>query len=179
MTIPVSPAAQVVGGPAPAAWANSVKAQLDYLLAPSTFPIAVLRQTVPQNIPNNAYTGVLLDTEDYDTDGGHSTATNTSRYVGKTEGFYNVSGVTALAANATGQRLAAIGLNGAPLPGVAGGPVASAVTGLRVNVGHRVVFLNGSTDYLELMAFQDCGGTLSTVVAGPIASVLHISYLHP
>jgi len=47
--------------------------------AGATFVGARAKQTVAQSIPDNAFTTITFDAEDYDTDGFHSTSSNTSR----------------------------------------------------------------------------------------------------
>lgn len=73
-----------------------------------------------QSIPGSATTPipVLLDTEEIDTDGGHSIASNTSRFVVQTAGVYMAMGaVTYSTASATGVRAAEILKNGTGQPG--------------------------------------------------------------
>ncbi|MFD9949814.1 hypothetical protein ACFWYW_55905 [Nonomuraea sp. NPDC059023] len=63
---------------------------LNFLLSP---PLAVLRKSGNQSIPQSASTEVTWDVEDIDRDGGHSTVSNTSRYTSQTAGWYNFSTV--------------------------------------------------------------------------------------
>lgn len=130
-------------------------------------PMAVLRQAAAQSIPNITWTGVLLDTEDLDRDAGHSTSSNTSRYVGKTPGWYLAPYTMCYAANATGSRWARIRTNGtdavATTPGRDSRPSAGAVDTSMSGVGF--VYLNGTTDYVELVVFQSSGGALNAYVA--------------
>lgn len=49
-------------------------------------------QSVAQSIANATDVAITFPTEDVDTDGGHSTSSNTSRYTAQTSGQYWVSG---------------------------------------------------------------------------------------
>lgn len=70
-----------------AVWNANVRDAVNYLLTP---PMAVLRQTVAQSAGAGGYTAVTWDTEDRDSDNGHSTISNTSRYTAQTMGWYIV-----------------------------------------------------------------------------------------
>lgn len=130
-------------------------------------PMAVLRQAAAQSIPNAAWTAVLMDTEDLDRDAGHSTSSNTSRYVGKTPGWHMAVYTMTWSPNATGARWSRMRNNGtdaiATVPGrdarLSAGTVDTSMS------GSGFVYLNGSTDYAELVAYQGSGGALNSYVA--------------
>lgn len=129
-------------------------------------PVAELRQAAAQSIATSAFVAFLLETEDLDTDNGHSTVTNLSRYTGATPGWYRFSGGTSYATNATGKRYALWGLNGTNVNGTHAN--IPAITGNPSHVAARTkhIQLNGTTDYVELLGFQDSGGALLTAVGG-------------
>lgn len=84
--------------------------------APSAagFVGCILSKGGNQSISNATSTAIVWDTELEDTDGFHSTVTNTSRITipsGKA-GFYKITGQASFASNATGFRNAAIRKNG-------------------------------------------------------------------
>jgi len=83
----VSPAAQSSGAVAPATWAAAVKAGLDFQANP---PACRVGNSANQSIPNTGDSVVTFNTEAYDTDGMHSTVTNTSRITLNTAGLYEV-----------------------------------------------------------------------------------------
>ena len=145
------------------AWFNSVRAILQGLTA--TRAIAVLRQTVAQSIPANVYTPLSFDTEDADTDNGHSVVTNTSRYTAQTAGWYRLYGAVSFVANATGSRYAVWWRNGSVLAGSeSGGPNLGGTIGVRMPVRTILVQL-AVGDYIELVVAQDTAGALNTFVA--------------
>lgn len=125
------------------------------------------RQALAQSIASVTPTPILLDTEDVDTDSGHSTATNTSRYTPQTQGRYMISGGISWAANGTGIRNTELWKNGAAISG-GGTTYLSAGSGLTSRYPSRTmtVSANGSTDYVELVGYQSSGVALSTAVAG-------------
>lgn len=139
-----------------AVWNANVKALGDFLLSP---PIFFAYQATAQTVPNAAFTPVPLDTEVFDTEGGHSTTTNTSRYTFQVAGTYRVDGLCSFASNATGFRGAKLNLNGSTA--VIGSEQLSAAVGsfgttattsayVAVNVG----------DYVEMSAYQSSGAGL-------------------
>ncbi len=128
-------------------------------------PMAILRQAAAQSVPNGAWTAILMDTEDLDRDAGHSTSSNTSRYVGKTPGYYMFPYTLPFTATATGARGARIRVNGADSATTGCGR--STTNGTAVDTalcGVGFTYLNGSTDYAELVGYQNSGGALNTAI---------------
>ncbi|MBF6049812.1 hypothetical protein GO001_32300 [Streptomyces sp. NRRL B-1677] len=97
-----------------ALWNAQVKALNEYLTAP---PVFSAYQTTAQSISNPTFTSFTLDTEVVDSDGGHSTVTNTSRYTATVPGTYLVIGTAGWSGAATGYRRCRITLNGSAVPG--------------------------------------------------------------
>lgn len=135
-------------------------------------PTVRLRQTTLINVPNNAFTSVTFQTEDFDldsdsgsTDNMHSTAVNITRITAVYAGYVKLDGGVAFAANATNQRGCRWAVNGAAVN-------ASAVLLQAVGGGNFTVvparpirvFLNVG-DYAELQAYQNSGGALDTVIS--------------
>lgn len=132
-----------------------------WLLAPG---ICQARQAVIQSIPNNTSTDVTLDSEDVDSTGMHSTVTNTNRVTAVYPGWYQVSGGTSWAANATGVRVVNFTVNGTVVNGSGTGFTSVAVaTTARTAVRTILVFLNVG-DYVTLSTLQTSGGALNTAV---------------
>lgn len=131
-----------------------------------SWPVFEGRQTVAQALANNTLVEILFDTEDVDTDNGHSTVTNTNRYTPQTAGRFQVSGGVSYAANATGVRNAEIAKNGTTIN--AGGiSLINSGAGGSTRVGTRTMTLtaNGSTDYFSIIGAQGSGASLNTSVA--------------
>lgn len=160
-TVPVS----VIESPGlsiTSAWQNAqVKALTDFLTAP---PVFQAYATTAQSIPaSNTMTPLNLDTEVFDSDGGHSTVTNTSRYTATVPSVYLVIGSVGWPANASGDRRIQIAKNSTFVPGSGGSydPSQSVTAG---QVTSTIVTLNGTTDYVEVHVAQSSAGPLNTNV---------------
>lgn len=128
-------------------------------------PLFIGSLTVSQSLTSGTDTALLLDTENLDYDGGHSTVTNTSRYTGQTAGWYFVFCGAQFASNATGYRQVGIGQNGGA-PSVLSAQTIPAVNGAATVVqASSIVQLNGTTDYVEARALQTSGGALNVAAA--------------
>lgn len=148
----------------------------NFFVAP---PIVEVFQAVAQSLGNAAFTALTFDSSSVDTDGGHSNVTNNSRYVGKTAGYFLFSGGANFAGNATGGRGTLWAKNGtainqSQLMMFAG---TAAVT-LGIVARPKIIQLNGTTDYVELQAFQSSGGALNTSVAGQDGATLVGKWIH-
>jgi hypothetical protein len=143
-------------------------------------PIAELRQATLQPVATASFTSISLDASDIDSDGGHSNVTNNSRYTGKTAGWFQFSGGASFATNGTGSRGTQWAKNGT---GVVASGVLGASSGAAfaswVAARTKFIQLNGSTDYVELQAFQSSGGSLNTVVgAGSDPANMSVRWVH-
>lgn len=127
-------------------------------------PIVQLRQTSTQTLTTATITAINMDAEDVDSDSGHSTVTNTSRYTPATAGWFQFSGKVSYAANATGRRGAIWLKNGSVVNGggVTGPTTAASVC--EVCATTIQIQANGTTDYVEIAGFQESGGNLATSV---------------
>ncbi len=134
-------------------------------------PIASLYQTVTQSLATNTNIAITFDSESADTYGGHSTTSNTSRYVAQIAGYYAIIGTICYASNATGWRNCTIAKNGS-LAAVNGGwgvAQATSSTGALSGVtAVGVVYMNGSGDYVEIYGDQNSGSTVATAVGATI-----------
>lgn len=129
-------------------------------------------QSTAQSIASmNTFTAFSLDTEVFDSDGGHSTVTNTSRYTIQVAGLYLCVGQTAFPASTVGNRSIRINVNGTQATGAGavyegpptnGGAWACQATYLDyLNVG----------DYVEVAGWQTSGATVSTSLGGASPSL--------
>lgn len=111
-------------------------------------------------IPNATFTPLTFNTERYDTDNIHSTASNTSRLTCKTAGKYLITGNAYFAINATGRRLYRLLLNGAT-------PIAQVSAGLnnanRIYLVATTIWDMSVNDYVEFLAWQNSGGNLNVI----------------
>lgn len=127
----------------------------------ATFVGARAYNSAVQNLANNTATAVTFDTELFDTDTIHSTASNTSRFTvpsGK-GGKWRFTTNIAFAANATGWRGIYLFKNGTTK--IIGSamrhlPTSGASTSCVTSVTIDLV----ATDYIEVYAIQTSGGAL-------------------
>lgn len=144
---------------------NRVRSYLQFLALRSG-GCCELTQTVVQDVVNLSDVPITFTSEEVDRDGGHSVLEATSRYTAQTQGYYLLSGVIGFAANATGYRVAKLRRT---IPGAFSTTLTAACrpaqsgTGVTtfVPVGPRIIRLEPGY-YVELVARQNSGGTLST-----------------
>jgi hypothetical protein len=139
----------------------------DAITGLTTLPMAVLRKTATQAIASSTYLALTWPTEDLDTDGGHSTVTNTERYTAQVTGWYHLTATVVFSGNATGRRDAFFRINGittrrygwhtsTPGPNAGGADICIVLaTHAYLTVG----------DYAEVIAYQDSGGSLNLLAS--------------
>lgn len=134
-----------------------------------SWPVFEGRQTVAQSLTSGVTAGITMDTEDIDTDNGHSTVTNTDRYTPQTQGRFQISGGVGFVANATGHRAAEVWKNGAVTNGGSALSMAISTASTTSRVASRTItqFANGSTDYFQTAGAQTSGGALNTASGNP------------
>jgi hypothetical protein len=118
------------------------------------------QSTQQTNITTFVQTKVLFQTEEFDTNGNY--ATGTSRFTPTVAGYYQVSSTVTVASNSNSSfSLTTIYKNGVSLKsGSLSVGISTAFP--RSNIS-ALVFMNGSTDYLEAYVFgTDVGGNFAT-----------------
>lgn len=153
---------------------------VDGLIFALNVPECQAYATVVQNIPNNTPTAILYDSENLDPYGMHSTTSNTSRITPTAPGWYEVSGGAVYGNNGTGDRKVQPYVNGAAIqyasaqvPAVGGG-----ANGTAVGCPTVTLYFNGTTDYVELYATQNSGGTLAINPNTSNESFLRVKWSH-
>lgn len=160
-------------------WNNGVYRVWNFLDV--TKPVCLAYQTATQSLTTSTFTAITMDSEVIDTDGQHSTSTNTSRIViGNTLGWYRVSGAVAYAGSGAGngRRVRLLANGGAS--GVIGGhgSIAPGGTGFTMcYLAPVLVQATLSTDYIELQGWQDSGGALLTLNNSQMESFLFAEYV--
>jgi hypothetical protein len=158
-----------------ALWNANVFNGLTYLLNP---PQCHAWQSAAQSLANNTWTSLSLNNTTTDPYAGHSDTTNNSRYTAQVAGWYEISGVAAFGANATGFRAAKCTVNGVAINASNGYTGNNGATFNTATVTPtRIVFLNVG-DYVEVQGFQNSGGALSTACLGEICSALTVRWVH-
>lgn len=110
---------------------------------------------------------ITLDTENEDTDGMHSTSTNTSRIALNTAGLYEIHAFCRFPSNSTGMRTLNVRANSAGSS--SGGATLTTINVPAVNGGTTFVErtfnyrpTSPGTDYVEMFVTQNSGGSLTT-----------------
>lgn len=126
--------------------------------AHGTMPAARVYHNVDQSISHNTLTALAFNSERFDTDTIHDTATNNSRLTCKTAGKYNIIGQVTFASSTTGLRSINIKLNGATIIAfIEASADNSGADRLQVTTLYDLAV----NDYVELVAFQASGEALN------------------
>ena len=128
----------------------------------STFVGASVSNSTTQAISNNTHTAVLWDTEQFDTDAFHSTATNTSRFTipaGK-GGKYLFNCSVRWDNNTSSDRILEIYKNGTIFA------VLDVLTGNYPGYMISRTLNLVATDYVELYVYQNSGGSRTLELGG-------------
>jgi hypothetical protein len=126
-------------------------------------PAARVYHNASQSVANITLTALALNSERFDTDTMHDTATNNSRLTCKTAGLYEIKGCAAFATSAVGNvRALQIRLNGVTDLGVQyGHPIGGGALSSIITVS--TLYELAVNDYVQLMAYQDSGGALNVL----------------
>ncbi|GAB1642524.1 hypothetical protein [Krasilnikovia sp. MM14-A1259] len=117
-------------------------------------------------------------TDDIDTHGWHDPSTNNTRVTPTKAGYVLVRGFVFFAPETTPVHAESwIRKNGSTNLAPAGRG-AGATTAFSEGTG-MITFMNGSTDYVELVAVQDSAGADDTNQSSQYSSVLEVIYLRP
>ena len=112
-----------------------------------------------QAIPNATFTKVQLQTEEFDTASAFDSTTN-YRFQPSVAGYYQINGSTAFATNSCSVLLTSIYKNGTEYKR---GNAFTASTAVGGGAGVcSLLYLNGTTDYIELWAYQVSGASNTT-----------------
>jgi hypothetical protein len=135
-------------------------AQLNLKPALHVYQLSGATQSILNNTPTViTFTGELLDTIN-----GHSTVTNTSRYTPPVPGHYQCIGMVAMTGATSGPFLANFWKNGAAQVESKYSTEHAVNQASLANtcMAESVLFLNGSTDFVELVVQHFFGSTQST-----------------
>lgn len=129
-------------------------------------PLCRVYNSANESLTSGVDTAITYDSERFDNDTMHDTASNTSRLVAKTAGKYLMTACVRFAANATGQRSAAFRLNGSTyLVSNLANAAAAGVTDVNVTCVYDMAI----NDYVEVIANQSSGGALNVTTQGNIS----------
>lgn len=113
-------------------------------------------QTAAQSLPNSTFTKLNLGLEEFDT--ANAFDTTNSRFQPTVAGYYSLQGEVGMAA--TGLLVLALYKNGVEFKR------GNQLNGNAIAVNSAFfVYLNGTTDYVELWIYQTTGGSVNTSAA--------------
>lgn len=141
-----------------------------------------LYKSVVARVYNNAALSIATATntiltfnsERFDPSGMHSTSVNTSRITISEAGVYSLAAGVRFAANATGERLVNILLNGTTIIAQARTP-ANAVVSAATSIGVSTLYALVAGDYVEVQVYQSSGGNLNVEVSGSFSPEFSIA----
>ena len=125
---------------------------------------------VAQNVNNVTETVLAFNSERFDTESNaastiHDTVTNNSRLTCRTAGKYQITANIGWDSNNTGIRKLSLRLNGATTIAIVGQASTGSAMGLTSQVISTLYDL-AVNDYVEVLAYQDSGGTRLVDVVG-------------
>lgn len=121
-------------------------------------PFATLVNPATQSITTATDTALTWSTEVADTDGGHSTVTNTSRYTVQTAGHWTFTANVPWASNATGRREVWFRTNGTFVFSTVNMSAGASLQHGQ-SITEKIFMLVG--DYVEAVVHQTSGGNLN------------------
>ena len=131
-----------------------------YLLLATLFPSCRVYNSGAITIANDSIQALTFDSEDWDTAGFHSTTTNTDRLtvpIGYS-GTYWINADAQFEANAAGQRIYEIALNGTTVIGHVQHTATSAVN--RMALPCPTLYQLDDEEYVQFRVYQNRGDTL-------------------
>jgi hypothetical protein len=161
-----------------ALWNANIKAMGDWLMgaAGQGPPRFRAHQGTVQSVPDNTWTALTLDVEDFDSDNGHSTTTNSSRYTVQVAGTYFVVGSVGFAPNATSMRAVRIQVNAVSVPGsFVKTPAAPTGNSHGLVTSCHVVVDVG--DFIEVQGIQASGAALNTNPGTDVCCSLGVDWI--
>ena len=109
---------------------------------------------------NTTYTKIAFQVENFDTNSNYDNATN-YRFTPTVAGYYQINAAVAIV-TALGYSSVSLYKNGSLYN--TGGQIPNNSVGVQVLVS-SLIYMNGTTDYLEIYFYQTSGGTVSTYSA--------------
>jgi hypothetical protein len=142
----------------------------------STFAGCKLYKSADQSCANNTDVNITFDSEIFDTDGFHSTSTNTDRITIPTgkAGKYSFTGQITFSSNSTGQRWITISDTGANV--IARSNV-TALSGDAMWIQATGIASATVGDYFILKAYQTSGSTLQAIGSSIANTTFSATYL--
>lgn len=139
------------------------QAQVDALLA-TKMPVngpafSAYLNTATQALSNGAFTKIAINTEEFDTNNNFDSTTN-YRFTPTVAGYYQINGCVNINNTSSTRNVCSVFKNGSEYKrGVDLGGIIPSTVGVVVS---SLVYLNGSTDYVELYAYCAAASTVAS-----------------
>jgi len=146
---------------------------LTFLLNPPYFfgyQLSATAQSIASS--GGTFVSVTLDAEYADSENGHSTSTNNSRYTCQIPGRYHIEGCVVFSSNTAGFRSAKLLINGGTSVPASESLVAPTTFNTSVRVATDVVL--GVGDYVELQCLQNSGSSLTLTANAGLDYLSHL-----
>ena len=127
-------------------------------------PAFSARKTSAQSFTQNAFTKVIFNTEEFDTNANYDTTT--ARFTPTMAGYYQINAGLVLQSLIKGTSLVSIFKNGSEYKRGQhiNTDLASSTDGITALTTHGLVYCNGSTDYIEIQGYFSSSGVNADVV---------------
>jgi hypothetical protein len=132
--------------------------QSDARFAVRNGPAFSVFQTSGQSFPNSTFTKVTWNQVRFDTNSNFDAVTN-HRFTPQISGYYQINANLAFAGSTVGASQFVVRKNNSDIAGGSGIMNNNQVGG-QISLA-TLIYMNGSTDYLELWAWQNSGGSLA------------------
>jgi hypothetical protein len=126
----------------------------------STAVWARVYNSTDQSIANATNTALALNGETMDAYGMHDNVTNNTRVYARQDGVYSINGSVAFAYNTTGIRSVDIRVNGSTYIAISSQNAAPAAV---TYMGTSATYYLSAGAYVELVAYQNSGGSLNVI----------------
>jgi len=105
------------------------------------------------SVANSTFTKILFAASEFDT----ASAVSSSRFTPTVAGYYQINACVTYGNNSSAEKVCAVFKNGATYK--IGQDFTASIYGTTVSC---IVYLNGSTDYVEIYGYQTSGGAINT-----------------
>jgi hypothetical protein len=109
------------------------------------------------SVTTNTWTKVTLNTEEFDTNNNFTS----SRFTPTVAGYYQINASVIITGNGAATTVGLVGIYKNATLAVTGTTSLNTVLNYALSVTSTLMYLNGSTDYIELYAYQNSGITLN------------------
>jgi hypothetical protein len=125
-------------------------------------PAFSANRVTTQSFSNSTFTKVQYDVKRFDTNSNYDNSTN-YRFTPTVAGYYQINGNVSFVGASVGYVQVAIYKNGSQHVSGSGIPNNTQIGGMAT--ASSVIYLNGTTDYVEFYAWQNSGGALGLQTA--------------